>query len=179
MAKAGQRGVLLGFLAVRKTSADAGRASPADGVRGGYLITTEYGRPVEFHYTTELRLSGPQRLLFGGAAPEYLHLDLIAVPLTEKQTVAPQIVFVDSPSLLELRTRIPAPVVCISPSSIVGGDGKHFAPVSARCHPEHLGDATIFERLRELAPSQFDWLEPFDRLTGALAEIRETRPLAA
>ena len=88
MAKAGPRGVLLGFLAIRKT--------PSEGVRGGYLITTEYGRPVEFHYTTELKLAGPQRLLFGGAAPEYLHVELIAVPLTDKQTVAPQILFVDS-----------------------------------------------------------------------------------
>ncbi|HVJ83644.1 MAG TPA: hypothetical protein VNC50_21435 [Planctomycetia bacterium] len=171
MAKAGPRGVLLGFLAIRKT--------PSEGVRGGYLITTEYGRPVEFHYTTELKLAGPQRLLFGGAAPEYLHVELVAVPLTDKQSVAPQILFVDSPALLELRTRIPAPVVCVSPPSIVGGDGRHLAPVAVRCHPEHPGDAAIFERLRELAPSQFDWLEPFDRLTGALAEIRETRSLAA
>jgi hypothetical protein len=175
MSKPGGKGVVLGFLTVRPTA--------TEGLRGGYLLTTDYGRPIEFHYTSEFRLTGPERLLFGTPPPEYLHVEMLAQPLTDRQTVAPRIVLVDRPNLLELRRRIPAPVVLIeSPSAespeLAADQTRHLAAFRSQTHVEFPDDAIAFERIRELTPSSFDWLEPFDRLAAALAEIRETRSLA-
>jgi hypothetical protein len=107
---------------------------------------------------------------------------MLAQPLTDRQSVAPRIVLVERANLLELRRRIPAPVVLIeprttdSPAPEPGESAAHFRAVT---HPEFPDDSVAFERIRELTPSSFDWLEPFDRLSAALSEIRETRSLAA
>jgi hypothetical protein len=152
--------VVFGFLTVRPTA--------NDGFRGGYLLTTEYGRPVEFHYTSEVRLRGPQRILFGARIDEFLEVDLLALPLTERQTMAPSVVVVDRLALLELRTRIPAPVVCLGPSD------EPNTPWTVHTHSTQPNDRTEFDNAVEIAPPNFDWLEPFERLSAALTEIRET-----
>ena len=153
--------VVLAFLTVRPTSDDA--------VRGGYLLTTRHGRPIEFHYTADLRLRGPQRLLFGSRIEEFLEVDLLAMPLVERQSAAPNIIVVDRPALLELRTRIPAPVVLLEPSDAAE------QPWAARAHPTCEGDYLEFRAILDLTPPNFDWLEPFERLGAALGEVRETR----
>jgi len=156
--------VVFGFLTVRPT--------PTDGLRGGYLLTTQHGRPLEFHYTAEVRLRGPQRILFGARVDEFIEVDLLALPLTERQSAAPSVVVVDRLPLLELRTRIPAPVVCLGPSD------DPIAPYSIQVHPTQPADHAEFLNAVELAPPAFDWLEPFDRLTAALSELRDVRPAA-
>jgi hypothetical protein len=152
--------VVFGFLTVRPTQ--------SDGVRGGYLLTTEHGRPIEFHYTSEVRLRGPQRILFGVRVEEFLEVDLVALPLIERQSVVPSVVVVDRPALLELRTRIPAPVVCLGPSD------DPNQPWSVQVHSTQPADHPEYTKAVDFAPPNFDWLEPFERLTVALSEIRET-----
>jgi hypothetical protein len=161
MSQPNQPRAVFGFLTVRPT--------PTDGLRGGYLLTTEHGRPIEFHYTAEFRLRGPQRLLFGARVDEYVEVDLLALPLTERQSVPPCVVLVDRPSLLELRSRVPAPVVCLQPSD----DSER--PWNVLVHDAFSDDRLEFQNAVDLAPPRFDWLEPFDRLTAALAEIRDPR----
>lgn len=99
----GNKPVVLGFLTVRATE----RA----GWRGGYLLTTEYGRPIEFHFTSEVRLSKQQQLLFGKDVESYLFAEVIGKPMTDRQVTAPRLIAVDHAALLELRRLIPAPVV--------------------------------------------------------------------
>jgi len=152
--------VVFGFLTVRPT--------PNDGMRGGYLLTSEHGRPIEFHYTSEVRLRGPQRILFGVRVEEFLEVDLVALPLTERQSVVPSVVVVDRPALLELRTRIPASVVCLGPSD------EPNLPWSIQVHATQPADLQEFQKAVDFAPPNFDWLEPFERLSAALSEIRET-----
>ena len=156
--------VVFAFLTIRST--------PDGGLRGGYLLTTQHGRPIEFHYTSEMRLRGPQRLLFGERIDEFVEVDLMAMPLIERQTSTPTIVVVDRVQLLELRTRIPAPVVCLQPSDFE--DAKWNALV----HSTQPDDDAEFRSVVALAPPNFDWLEPFDRLAAALGEIKETRLVA-
>ena len=153
-----ERRIVLGFLTVQRT-ADGG-------LRGGYLLTSEYGRPQEFHYTTELVIAGRQRTLYGGIALECLHVETFALPLLARQTVAPHAVMVDVPSLLEVRPRIPAPIFLVRPGEIVP-------------HPQFPLDAELLDRLRAVVPPSFSWSEPFDRLAEALGEIRDAKALAA
>jgi hypothetical protein len=150
------------------------RDTPSGGRRGGYLLTTEYGRPLEFHYTTEVRFRGPQRVLYGAASGRRLDVELFALPLVDRQFAPPQIVFVDDEWLLGLRESTPAPVVALIECDAVGCE-----PWQALVHDRHRHDLSAFEAVRTLCPPSFDWLEPFARLTEALAELRDPRAAAA
>lgn len=157
MAKAGARSLVLGFLHVA--------SSIPSRYRGGYLLLTDYGRPIEFHYTSELSISPLQQALFGAQFERIVYADLLAKPMTDRQSTAPQILVVNSPVLLELRRQIPAPVVAISVA-------KDHA-LTATTHRDYVGDLAVFEKVRTMTPSGFDWMEPFDRIAAALAEVTD------
>ena len=169
MGESGSKPVFLGFLTVRDTP---------HGLRGGYLLTSEYGRPIEFHYTSELRIGREQRLLYGKELEPYVHSEVIGKPLTDRQSSAPRVVLVDLSSLLDLRRSIPAPVVKVSSEKAMSRDQDRTeqpVAVAIECHPEFPDDRDAFERIQALAASNFDWLEPFDRLEKALAEIHQPK----
>ena len=153
-----ERRVVLGFLTVRRTT--------SGGLRGGYLLTSEYGRPLEFHYTTELRIAGPQRVLYGGAAPECLYVEAFGLPLLARQTLAPQLLLTDAPTLLDVRPRIPAPMLLVQTGDIAA-------------HRNFPDDRALLDRMQSYVPPNFSWTEPFERLSEALGEIRDARAVAA
>lgn len=164
MAKAGDKPLVLGFLTVCPST-------PGDGgLRGGYLLTNEYGRPLEFHFTSELRLTRQQILLHGARAETYLHAEVLAKPLTDKQGTPPRVVLVGTESLLALRKLIPAPVLYLR------GPGPK---VTVSVHRDFPGDSSAFAVLETLVPTSFDWLEPFERIEQALDEVRESDRLVA
>lgn len=148
------KSIVLGFLHVARPKADSFRA--------GYLLVDDYGRPLEFHYSSEIRVSGAQQVLFGPRFTETLYVDVFGKPLTDRQTVAPRVLFVDSPHLLPIRKAIPAPVVWSASIQ----DGASLAPRSKGAEPDSL-----FEKIRTLLPAGFDWMEPFERIRLALAEL--------
>lgn len=160
MSKRGARSLVLGFIHVARPTPEAFRA--------GYLLTTDYGRPIEFHYTSTLRIPRRQQILHGARFEETLHAEILAKPMTDRQTTAPQIILVDSTALLALRARIPAPVVYLRSDSRT--EDRSF---SAIAHGDHPKDAGVFEKIRGITPTGFDWFEPFERIEAALAEIRE------
>jgi hypothetical protein len=175
MAVAGNKSLVLGFMTVAKSS----------GLRGGYLLTSDYGRPLEFHYTSEVRLTGPQVLLHGPDLEEYLYAESIGKPMTDRQTRPPKIILVNEVKLLGLRRLIPAPVVhlydesSLSQATHLSGEeaadeaGEAPPKVGAVCHADYPQDLAAFDKIRELVPACFDWLEPFDRIHRALAEIKD------
>ena len=151
-------GKVIGFLKVRE--------SAAMGFRAGYLLTNEYGKPIEFHFTSELVVQKTHRLLYGAGFEPYLFVEVLGKPLTDRQSTAPRAVLVDHPALLGLRKQIPAPVLFISLS---GGDGD----ATAETHAEHPEDLAAFDKLRDWVPSGFQWSEPFERILSALEEVEE------
>lgn len=165
MAKAGDKPVVLGFISVQPTK--------DGGVRGGYLLTTEYGRPIEFHYTSEVAIPRPQQILHGEGFEPYLYAEIVAKPMTDRQGTAPRAILVDHPALLELRRLIPAAVIQLRRNA--QGEGQ-FQP---RVHVDFPQDEAAFGILQNLVPRNFDWLEPFERIDQALGEIQDPRmPLA-
>lgn len=151
----------LGFLTIAES--DGGE------IRGGYLLTTEYGRPVEFHYSHPLRFTKQERVLYGSQFGPLVHAELVAKPLTDRQTVAPRAIISDRSTLLFLRRHVPAPVVWLQREQ--KNASEHF---HAETHSEFPNDLLAFEKLRDLVPKNFDWLEPFDRIVAALQTIPET-----
>lgn len=156
MAPSAGKSLTLGFLDVV--------GDDASGYRGGYLLTNEFGRPIEFHHTTPVTVSRQDRLLHGAGFESYLFVDTLAKPMTDRQSAAPRLIVVGQPILLELRRQIPAPVV-----HLVGGERESAV---ARALEDHASDQAAFEKLRGLAPPQFDWLEPLGRIRAALEESR-------
>jgi hypothetical protein len=164
MARSGSKPLILGFLGVRDDA--------ADGLAGGYLLTTEFGRPLEFHYTAPLKLSGPQRILYGAGYRSYVYGEAIGKALTDRQSTAPRILLAADAGFLALRPHIPAPIVRLS---------RESSGMSTDCHSDFEQDGAAFEKIRRLTPENFDWLEPFDRIREALSELRDRTmgPLAA
>ncbi len=154
MAKPEQKGIVLGFLTVRETEASS--------LRGGYLLTSEFGRPLEFHYTSVLRVSPLHRALHGVGFESHLYSQVLGLPLTERQATPPQMIFVDHPALLELRQFIPAPVVQL------GEDAETFLS-----HEKYPQDALAVEKLRTLLPVSLNLREPFERIDQAFFELRD------
>ncbi len=155
----GSKSLVLGFVDVRRESPETFRA--------GYLLTTDYGRPMEFHYTTQVSVPKSHQLLYGPDFEPIFFSENLAKPMTDRQGSAPQLVAVGTPALLRLRTLIPAPVVHVSRPDKDG-------PIVATAHPAHPKDQAIFEKVAGMVPPGFDWMELFDRLQGALAEVKET-----
>lgn len=156
--------LLLGFVKV---------LSPApEEYRGGYLLTTDFGRPVEFLYTGPFRVRSTDRLLHGREFEEYLFSEVLAKPMTDRQSSAPRVVFAQQPPLLGLRRLIPAPVLLVQRTGV-------DSAVEARPHPDFEPDRAAFDRVRSLVPPRFDFLEPFERIDAAIAEIAARGPAQA
>lgn len=163
MSTASQRSLVLGFLHVRQSRPET--------FRGGYLLVTDYGRPIEFHYTSEIHVPKLHQHLYGPQFEPTLFVETFAKPLTDRQSTAPRMIAVDQRALLGLRSRIPAPVVMIT-GSAPQAEGDSSRPVQVDCMADFEKDLAAFEKIRSLVPPAFDWIEPFERIDAALAEIQ-------
>ena len=162
------RSLALGFLHIRRSSPEV--------FRGGYLITSEYGRPIEFHYSSEVTVPRSHQVLYGKQFEPQLSADVLAKPMTDRQGTAPRLILVDTPALLDLRRLIPAPVVLVQPRPDLVGEKLEEGVdplLPPQAHPDFTKDLAAFEKIRSLVPPGFDWMEPFARIEEALAEIRE------
>ena len=65
----------LGFLTVLHENA---------GYVGGYLVTNQWGRPLEFRLSTAVQPNRVQQILYGGTLLSYICADLIGKTLVDK-----------------------------------------------------------------------------------------------
>lgn len=167
--------VSLGFLSVRR--------HPEHGYFGGYLITNQIARPLEFHCTMPVKPSRAQMLLYGPTMDAFVCGEQIAKALVGKAKVKPDIVLTDCAAVLALAT-----------VSDVAAGLLHFEPESPSSHflipdggagemrrvqvdpwqmsileSQAASEAEIVEALGHLG-SNFDLTEPFQRVTHALLE---------
>jgi hypothetical protein len=162
MSAADESSLALGFMAVRAASCDR--------LRGGYLLTTPFGRPIEFHYTTELVIRRPHRVLYGEALEPYVFSHIIALPLFARAAVSPHLVIVTSRSFLDLRPFVPVPVVQIGPANEIRAT---FSAPQITAHWKYASDVAAYESANACVAAGFDWLEPFQRIEQALAEVSD------
>lgn len=108
--------ISVGFLLVKPTQ--------RGGLRGGYLITSAYGRPIEFHYTGEILVPPPQRVLYGTRFEPAVYGETIGKALTDRQSRAPKLIAVTQPACMSLRRLIPAPMVCVGAATTPAPSGS-------------------------------------------------------
>jgi hypothetical protein len=157
----------LGFLTVLKDGND---------YVGGYLVTNQWGRPLEFRLSTAVQPSRVQQILYGETLEPYLCADLIGKTLVEKSAVPAQLLVTDRRSMLDLRWRLDAPVIwlaageeselsgCVRPAT----EGQ---PAVYR-HVHFPADDTALRPLLKRLEGTINLSEPFERVQEAMREAR-------
>lgn len=153
--------------------------SEANAKIGGLLVTSERGRPIEFHCTEPVTPNRAQQILYGRTLDAYLCGDLIAPSLLGKLKTRPALVVTDVASVLIARERHEEPMVAIvkfpmgsqhlSSHEFQGFQmGSHTVVTNAKFPKD---ESEVIERW-----STFEaWIEleePLDRIRAAIQEAQ-------
>jgi hypothetical protein len=163
--------VQLGFLTILQES---------NGFLGGYLITNQWGRPLEFRLSTAVQPNRIHQILYGQTLQGYLCGELIGKTLVEKCTAQPQYIVTDNADALHLRPHVAVPVL------LLGEPGASSAEPQAVCvrpagekrpavfaHARFQEDKEAIEQLLLRLDGRLDLNEPFVRVREAIAEARK------
>jgi hypothetical protein len=165
----------LGFLTV---------LAEANGYVGGYLVTTSWGRPLEFRLTSAVQPGRVHQVLYGDTLTTYLHADLIGKTLLDKTTTTAHLVFTDREPVLELRARFDVPVLWVTPPGDAEAEKRAAAGQALRparpprhgpvlAHPRFAAeDAVRLAAILDKIDAGLDLAEPFQRVRDAIAEAR-------
>ena len=151
----------------------------ANGYLGGYLVTNNWGRPLEFRLSTAVQPNRVQQILYAGTLESYICADLIGKTLLDKTSAAAQLVVTDTPEALDLRRRVEVPVVWLAPPEAAQ------AVAAERCirqaeggrpallaHADFPADVAVVKDM--LAGLEvLDLSEPFARIREAIPEARK------
>jgi hypothetical protein len=151
------------------------------GYVGGYLVTNQWGRPLEFRLSSAVQPNRVQQILYAGTLETYLCAELIGKTLVEKTGVPVQLVVTDTAAVLALREHISVPVVWVAPAEAPATwpllAGQRQPPLLVRerlyCHPAFAEDASFVQELLARRSGLLDLAEPFGRIREALAEARK------
>ncbi len=151
----------LGFLTV---------AHEASGYLGGYLVTNQWGRPLEFRLSSPVQPNRVQQILYAETLGPYVCGELIGKTLVEKTGMAVSMVVTDTEAALELRPRVDVPVALV-----VSPPKEQAAGASAqwRGHARFPDDTAAIAEMLEKVKGGLDLAEPFNRIREAMAEARK------
>jgi len=151
----------LGFLTIVQEPA---------GYLGGYLVTNQWGRPLEFRLSTAVLPNRVQQILYGDTLQPYICGELIGKTLIDKTVTQAHVIVTDREIVLPLRQLLATPVGWI--------DEREWAGVSERenvlqTHPLFPQDQRMLADLEERLGDAFDLTEPFARIREAISEARK------
>src|SRR5439155_6695825 len=171
---AGTAPINLGFLTV---------LHEANGYLGGYLVTNNWGRPLEFRLSTAVQPNRVQQILYAGTLKSYLCADLIGKTLVDKTSATAQLLVTDTEAVLELRQRVEVPVVWVAAPDDPAGQaraGTETCVEAARrgrgpvlVHPRFPGDVPAVRELLAGLEGIVNLTEPFARIREAITEARK------
>jgi hypothetical protein len=160
-------GLNLGFLTV---------LHEPGGHLGGYLVTNQWGRPLEFRLSTAVQPNRIQQVLYGRTLEDYLCGDLIGKTLIDKTATPAQLIVTDTAAALDVRLKLEVPVVWFGQDpnagsgelvvSTSGGKGSLYR------HAQFPGDRDVVRAALERLDGTLDWAEPFGRIREAIVEAR-------
>jgi hypothetical protein len=154
-----------------------------NGYLGGYLVTNNWGRPLEFRLSTAVQPNRVQQILYAGTLKAYLCADLIGKTLVDKTSATAQLLVTDTEAVLELRQRVEVPVVWIAGANDPAAEariGTETCIEAARpgrgpllVHPRFPGDVPAVRELLNGLEGIVDLTEPFARIREAITEARK------
>jgi hypothetical protein len=173
------------------------------GYLGGYLVTNNWGRPLEFRLSTAVQPSRIHQILYADTLEPYVCGEVIGKTLVEKTATPVQLLITDSAPALDLRLKVPTPVVWLAPaaepriedrgSKIERGEGQSSNPRSSilnprssalvrpatpgrgalLCHLRFPEDVAVVRDLLDRLDATLDLTEPFARIREAVGEARK------
>jgi hypothetical protein len=164
----------LGFLTVLTESG---------GYLGGYLVTNNWGRPLEFRLSTAVQPNRVQQVLYAHTLEGYICADLIGKTLVDKTGVPVQLLVTDREPVLDLRARQQVPVIWLAPADdpraaeLAAGPACVEPAAGGRgpmlCHPRFPDDVPVVRELLQRLAGLVDVGEPFLRIREAIVEARK------
>ena len=164
--------VNLGFLTI---------LAEGGGFVGGYLVTSGWGRPLEFRLSTAVQPNRVQQILYGPTLKEHVCGDLIGRTLIEKTSTPIQLLFTDTLAVMPMRRRFETPIV-----ALIGRDhpdGPANDPTMCEMTDPHsslpmwfqptFGDRPKIEAVLQATDAGMDLSEPFARIREAMGEARK------
>jgi hypothetical protein len=145
---------------------------------GGYLVTNQWGRPLEFRLSTAVQPNRVQQILYGGTLQSYICADLIGKTLVDKTGTIAQFLVTDTPAALDLRLRLETPVFWLAPAEPRGPDPTRVCQLpdgrgSLHAHALYPADVEAGRRQLEPVCATLDLGEPFSRIREAMTEARK------
>jgi hypothetical protein len=163
--------VNLGFLTVLRE---------LTGYLGGYLVTNQWGRPLEFRLSTAVQPNRVQQILYAGTLEPYLCADLIGKTLLDKTAVPVQMLVTDTQAVLDLRLRVEMPVAWLGSGQQALAEAQPVTPMVCssgnapiHCHPQFPQDVAVIRETLERLTGMVDLAEPFARIREAIGEARK------
>jgi hypothetical protein len=134
-----------------------------NGYLGGYLVTNQWGRPLEFRLSTAVQPNRVQEILYAETLEPYICGDLIGKTLVDKTATPVQMVITDTLAALDLRQRLDIPVACLSAP----------AGTNLQGHSRFPEDDTVIQGILDRVKNTVDLAEPFARIREAMSEARK------
>lgn len=145
---------------------------PQDGAKGflgALLVTDSRTRPIHFGYVAPVRPTTMQRVLYGRTLDCHVKIDVIAKKLAaEGLARKPDVVFVDSESLLAARRLFNVPMARLAAKS----DAQAGVTISTYQYDTggNTPDAEYIGRIVATLEQTVDLLNPFERIREAIKE---------
>jgi len=154
--------------------------------RGGALVISSRGEPLEFRCTSAVRPTRLQKVLWGARLMHHLRIELIARPLLKAMREPFSLIVVRRLLLLPVRELAGRPLVRVRASSekaseegedsvdVASGGESGSESWQLRSHRSYAEDMMVGESMLDrLAANGIEVLEPFSRIEAALRLVHE------
>ena len=151
------------------------------GMVGGYLLVTQYARPVEFHCTAPVRATRAHEILYGPTLRWVLCSDQMGQALFQQSKLRPQLLLTDEPEALGLRANVEVPIALFINQTSTQEDSAQpnsqqwsfaFGGRVVTSGTDAQDDRQVIERALRQLGGQWDLAEPLDRIRAAIHEAR-------
>lgn len=151
---------------------------------GSLLITDENGIPLEFKCTQSVKPTAIQKTLYGDKLKPYIAITLCGIPLLNSINNKPDLLCINIPFILDIRTEIEIPTILIRRAGEIvnlGTDKQNdnekqrienelgsFQSIIIQSHQDHKEESKRFtSNINELF-NNFDLVEPFERMKKSI-----------
>lgn len=153
---------------------------------GGLLVTDRFGRPLEFQCTTPVKPNRTQELLYGPTLVPFILGDLLGKALFDRVSVKPSLILTSRVEMLQLRSKIDAPVIYDEDSSETDARSAELNSIRSedqkvrigrqtfRTHEDFTQDRTLIQQISQKLSDDANMHEPLERVGEALRETMST-----
>ena len=144
-----------------------------DAKLGGYLLVDAMGRPVEFHCTEPVKPNRAQQILYGDCLDEFVCGERIGQALVTHGSLLPLCVVTDCLAAMSLQKIVDVPVGLLTQDAVTAPE---FIETDWQTHRLRSCDEADRDRLSEALEklnARLDLSEPFERIHGAVEELRK------